>query len=362
MHLSASGLAGTLMAQRSRRALAGLLGVAGASLAGAATTVAKKPKKAKLCLNGQTVSASKKKKKKLVKQGATPGACPDTCTPQCDGVSCGDDGCGGTCACAPGTVCDSGVCQACTVSCTGTATDCGNSLKTALSTGGTIYACPGRYGGNFTIANARLVGAGATDDATTSTILDARGSGIVVSVTGTAPVTLANLQITGGSQEGSLGSGVSSAAADLRIEGCVIKQNKGGGVGALNLVMRATTVTKNTTINSGGGVQLNGNHCTITDSVISFNKAGGVGGGISLYGTLSMSGTRVEDNESGSGGGGISIYDSDLTLDNTCQITRNKAGSAGGGIFKPNNQYSRVTVGGAAITLNTPDNCANFAC
>ncbi len=33
-----------------------------------------------------------------------------TCTPQCDGTTCGDDGCGGTCECAPGVDCVAGVC------------------------------------------------------------------------------------------------------------------------------------------------------------------------------------------------------------------------------------------------------------
>lgn len=58
-----------------------------------------KKRKPSYCLNGETIqTASKRKKKKLIKQGATRGACPETCgTPCAPGLRC----CGNTCAAGP---------------------------------------------------------------------------------------------------------------------------------------------------------------------------------------------------------------------------------------------------------------------
>lgn len=53
----------------------------------------------------------------------TQGQCvaTNTCTPSCDGRSCGDDGCGGTCgACAAGSTCQAGTCQAQLTGCAAT--------------------------------------------------------------------------------------------------------------------------------------------------------------------------------------------------------------------------------------------------
>ena len=49
----------------------------------------------------------------------------------------------------------SGVCQPCTVTCTGTPATCGTALQTAMDGGGTIYVCPGRYQGGFTLSDCR---------------------------------------------------------------------------------------------------------------------------------------------------------------------------------------------------------------
>ena len=43
----------------------------------------------------------------------------EICVPSCDGNSCGSDGCGGSCACGPGKVCDAGACITCTPDCFG---------------------------------------------------------------------------------------------------------------------------------------------------------------------------------------------------------------------------------------------------
>lgn len=81
--------------------------------------------KAWFCLNGQSIQAPKHKKKKLLKQGATPGQCPpDPCTPDPRDTTC-DGKCGsvtnncrmavdcGSCAGATPVCSSSNVCVAC---------------------------------------------------------------------------------------------------------------------------------------------------------------------------------------------------------------------------------------------------------
>jgi hypothetical protein len=80
-----------------------------------------KKKKITLCRAGQSVTVSRKARKKLLRKGATVGACegaspspPPTqiCIPDCNDKLCGDDGCGGECGeCDTGEVCKSGQCR-----------------------------------------------------------------------------------------------------------------------------------------------------------------------------------------------------------------------------------------------------------
>ena len=77
----------------------------------------------------------------LVWAGSVP-ACDDdkgeSCTPQCDGPQCGEDGCGGTCGtCEEGASCQEGQCEAeCTPDCAGR--ECGDD-----GCGGDCGPCPG---------------------------------------------------------------------------------------------------------------------------------------------------------------------------------------------------------------------------
>ena len=84
----------------------------------------KKKKKVTLCRAGQTVTVSRKARKKLLREGATVGACqrssppPQICTTYCAGKSCGGDGCGGSCGqCQSSQVCSDGTC--CSPNCDG---------------------------------------------------------------------------------------------------------------------------------------------------------------------------------------------------------------------------------------------------
>ena len=69
--------------------------------------------------------------------GANPKTCGGSCTPNCTGKKCGDDGCGGSCGtCSAGSTCQAGACVAnCTPSCAGK--KCGDD-----GCGGSCGTCP----------------------------------------------------------------------------------------------------------------------------------------------------------------------------------------------------------------------------
>ena len=104
----AARLAARLNRRRSMGVLAGvgipLIGLSGSAVAG------KKNNKVTLCVGGQTVKAPKAKAKKLLKQGATKGACPAGCPT-------GSKACGTTCIpdtdccdCKAPAFCQNGLC------------------------------------------------------------------------------------------------------------------------------------------------------------------------------------------------------------------------------------------------------------
>lgn len=277
----------------SRRALLPLLGGLLASpLLGNGPAAAKKKKKKKkkttLCLDGQTIKAGKKKKKQLINGGATPGPCPPVCAPTCPGNTCGvSDGCGGTCACAAGSLCLDGVCQSCTVTCEGQGGGaCGAELQQALDAGGTVIACPGRYLGSFLLktANLVLIGAGEGEDPATNTILDANGTGGVLRANLSAVASLERLRLTGGNKT-STGAGVVNQGV---------------------LTFTACTITANDTTSSAGGIHnQSGGQLTLIDCTLSANSAGNKGGGLfnDFGATATIYGGAITDNSAVSGGG-----------------------------------------------------------
>lgn len=334
-------------------------------------------KKSTLCLDGEAIQAAGKKKKKLLKQGATPGACPSppppppaspppsACTPQCVAKACGgSDGCGGTCACTSGALCHEGVCRDCTVVCRGTDVACGAALSQALLDGGTIYACPGRYVGNFTIGvnNVTLIGAGSGTDPVTSTILDARDNGRVLTIQDEITrVTLIGLRLTGGNLgETAPGGAIRAVAADVQVKACAIERNialYGGGIYLAGRLRLTNSSVSHNDASNGGGLYLDScDPSFITDSVIAENSATmGIGGGLlSGYMKLTVVGTEITKNEASSGGGGIANYAGDLILDAACHIHDNTSGAPGGGGIYNN---GTVQLNGATVSGNTPDQC-----
>ena len=378
-------LARNLAALRTRRRVAGhLSSVVAMPLLNAEWAEAgkKKKKRVTLCLDGETVQASSKKKKKLLQQGATAGSCPTSppppggCTPQC-GTSCGgSDGCGGICRCAANAFCKGGVCQACTVTCGSDAVACGNQLKQALTTGGNIVLCPGRYAGNFTMnVGTTLIGAGSGDNPATSTILDAERSGRVLTINAGVTASLISLRITRGNRLAGQGGGIrADTTTDVQIEDCVIIDNfsevHGGGLYSNGKVrLSNSTVTENSASLAGGVHLSQGQPSVITNSIISLNETTRDGGGIHTSTTLSVLGSVIRNNTADSEGGGLLIDGVAVTFDAASQIINNTARNnevgdeGGGGVFITGTAGGRIFPNGALIDGNvaTPQ-CVGTGC
>jgi hypothetical protein len=247
---------------------------------------------------------------------------------------------------------------------------CGADLSQKLLTGGTIYVCPGRYGGNFSITKpTTLIGAGSGDDPATSTILDGRLAGRVVDVPAAAgAVTLRSLRITRGAVDTATGGGIQSAA-DLQIDRCAVVGNRAKhSAGILTststgrLRLSNSTVSQNTADQTGGGVAIHSAQASfITDSVITDNNTLHLGGaGIdNISTTVTITRSEITLNRADTNGGGIFNQTGTLILDASTRITGNSARPAlnGGGIY---NNGGTVQLNGATVSGNTPDNC--YAC
>ncbi|MFT4039889.1 MAG: hypothetical protein QM692_17050 [Thermomicrobiales bacterium] len=354
-------LARSLGAGTSRRAALGLaaaLGVGGLALPAEDASARKhssgKRKKKRFCLNGNQVKARhKKKRRRLRRQGAVRGKCAP-CTPVCPGDgACGmDDGCGGTCGCAGGSVCVAGVCIACTVTCTSDAATCGADLQTALTAGGTVFVCPGRYSTalGFTAATGTNVyGAGSGGDEASNTILDAQNNAVTtLTVESNARTVITGVRITGGNAAGIGGLDANGAGAGLLIERCAIVENTGGVFGGMQMVGNVdlvnVTVSGNTGTTGTGGVYyrayLASEAGTITNSVIDGNSGVDFGGLVAF----------------GPSGSSLAIDGATRITNNTFSAT---SGERAGGIGVPGITSVAVTVDGTTISGNDTPQCLN---
>ncbi|MFT4036661.1 MAG: right-handed parallel beta-helix repeat-containing protein, partial [Thermomicrobiales bacterium] len=329
----------------------------------------KKPKRKPFCLNGSTVQATGKKVKKLKKQGATAGACPDVCTPQCNKVSCGGpDSCGGTCGCNAGSVCDEGACTACTVKCTGTALGCGSELTQALTGGGRIVLCPGTYSTSaigFDITkDTTLIGAGSGSDPASSTILDGQDQRIVLLNTSKKTLTMRGVRVTRGKYSAGGGGLFVGEDADIRVSDCAFVANSGTGGGAISsfskLRLTRTVFDRNTaTTTDGGGVLVfDAGPSFITDCEFTGNSTVAYGGGLKVNDTnVTITGCTFRGNTA-SRGGGLAVEDGTVNLDSATTITGNTASTYGGGAWRTSGV---LNLNGANISgnfsANPPADC-----
>ena len=213
----------------------------------------------------------------------------------------------------------------------------------AASPGDTLRLCPGTYREDaagephmLVLANdLSLIGAGAG-----TTILDGEGivDRTVIAVSPNAMVELEGLTITGGNAGTSQGGGITNAG-DLTLTDCLITGNRaaeGGGIvttGALRLVTSRVRENRST---EGGGIFHDGQdgpdiQVTLVDSKVTNNTADNRGGGIRLNGgTLVLKGTSRVARNTAEDGGGIYAVEGNVTLADASRVSRNEANYAGG--------------------------------
>lgn len=274
-------IARTVAGARSRRLVLQSAGglVATAAPGGEFAGARRKRKKKPVCLNGQTIKASSDKRKKLIKQGATAGACTSN-------------------------VCSQGACQPCTVTCTGSPVLCGATLSQALLAGGTVVVCPGRYAGGFSISqDTVLVGAGAGDDPSTQTILDGQGIDRVLLVKKGMTLSLAGVRVVNGASGTENGGGLATENDnDVRVADCAFVGNTGylgGGLSAgKSLRVTSSTFSGNTAAFYGGAIYFSGETCLISATDFSSNSAASKGGAIyRSTGVMTLSSTTFNNNQ-----------------------------------------------------------------
>ncbi|MCO5183874.1 MAG: hypothetical protein M9965_08040 [Anaerolineae bacterium] len=207
--------------------------------------------------------------------------------------------------------------------------------------------------------------------------LDGNGAGSVLSVAIDVNVTVTGLTITGGYSE--FGGGIYNEGA-MELNEVTVSDNAsyyegwlGGGGGIYNLdtmTLKNSAVTNNTAVSQGGGIyNKNGGKMNLNNSVvggnlsthINFGNGGGIyndnyyagtwirlqnsivvgnraeslGGGISTYGFLMLSRSKVTNNTAGRSGGGVFTGAGTNTTIRTTMIRFNSASLNGGGIYAP---------------------------
>ena len=183
--------------------------------------------------------------------------------------------------------------------------------------------------------------------------------------TWSATLTLANSIVTG--NEAQNGGGIRSDLTTLTLTDTVVSHNRangseGGGVvnNGGRLEMSNSIVTGNSSSVSGGGIYNAEGTLTITNSTINGNNAADKGGGIwnSGGGVAELTNVTISGNSStgnccvGQGGGGVYNNDGNISLTNST-ISANTASKDGGGIY---NFGGTITLTESAISGNTAVN------
>ena len=177
------------------------------------------------------------------------------------------------------------------------------------------------------------------------------GGGGIYGVAGTT-ISIMDSTISGNTS-GDSGGGVQGDI--VTIINSVIRDNMaaqlGGGVNGFStngygLATGTVTVTNSTVTNNSSDFQaggIGGFNVIVTDSNVSGNTAALLGGGIGAYSTTTISGSTVSGNESQYRGGGIASF-LDVTLSSST-VSGNSSADQGGGVF--------VFTGNATIAHST---------
>lgn len=234
---------------------------------------------------------------------------------------------------------------------------------------------PGNGGGlHLTGAGTVTVDGGTVSGNTAS----AEGGGLWNSGAGTMSIT--DVTVTGNTASGADatqgGGGVFAEAGPdgvTTITGGTISDNvadgaAGSGGGVLNdqatVVVEGTTISGNTAVRAGGGVEANIGSTTLTDVTLDANETGdapGNGGGLHVTGAgeAVVTGSTVTDNTASLEGGGLWNGTGTMTVTDTVVSGNTASGAAaddgGGGLF---NNGGTLVVTGSEVTGNSADGAA----
>lgn len=204
----------------------------------------------------------------------------------------------------------------------------------AAPAGARLSICPATYRETLLIVDKPLILFGV--EGAVSTILDAGGDGIALTVKGTTGTGLRveGLTIRGGVNNGA-GAGVRCEVSGLRLIGTIVGGNRaaaGGGLFATgcDLEVLRTTFVSNEGGDRGGGALLVDTSGEVADSSFQANRAVN-GAGVNVKeGSVLLRGNQFRDNVAGLRGGGIYL-DSDAPVEDNV-VVDNVAGWTGGGI------------------------------
>jgi parallel beta-helix repeat protein len=202
---------------------------------------------------------------------------------------------------------------------------------------------------------------------TQPTILDARGQGRAVYITGRISPTIEGLHITSGSTTGLKGYCYPSLA-------CL---DAGGGVYIITATatLSGCRIYSNTSSHFGGGVALHNSAATLYNNVIQGNNAnitGWGGGGIFLSQSTAVLNANIISNNSATSSGGVFLYNSNDTLNhNTISDNSgngvslfNSAGTLNGNLISGNTGLycgGGVRLEGSAATLRGNTISGNYS-
>jgi hypothetical protein len=220
------------------------------------------------------------------------------------------------------------------------------------SSGDSVLVDAATYTENLTIGiNLTVLGANAG-----TTIIDGGAVNTVITISGTAQVTLSGLTIRNGYNQ-NYGGGIVNFGT-LTINKSIITANSanlgGGGIeNFTTLTINHSTITGSNLSDQygSGGAILNWAVLTINQSTISGNSAGDGGGiysGCCLTGTVMTINDSTISGNSGTWGGGIAIIGGTGAINNST-ITGNSATDGGGAVIN----YGALTINNGTISGNS---------
>jgi hypothetical protein len=121
---------------------------------------------------------------------------------------------------------------------------------------------------------------------------------------------------------------------DVTISGNTAAEDGGGQLNYGTATLTRVTISGNTADSGGGMRSFFDAELNLTDSTISRNTAGALGGGLEIYGPATLTGVTVDGNTAGSQGGGLNIQaDQGKTVALTnVTISGNSTDFSGGGL------------------------------